>query len=404
MLLPPKAENPVTLIERCAAYVATMPGAVSGQNGHDKLFEVACRLVHGFGLSVDEAVALLKSDYNPRCVPEWTDAELLHKCEDAKNATSHEKPKLHLVGDEPISASNGRAAEPEKTAKKPPVMLAGSSVLAESMLRIENDETEVIFNCGDDLEGFELGPGKITVVGAPPGTGKTSLASQAAFAAIEHHPDLRLTIANAEMDPGILLRREMSRRSGVNYQKLRFATYDAEEKLRLQDAGMALTPLMKRTELMTPPYQIERLVEGLPSTPGLLVLDYLQKFRSHKEAIEGIEAVMGMLRWVAMSGWAILALSSTARQDGGSKGGKHDASKLDMGSFRGSGEIEFQADAAYVLRDLSGDADGDRDMQLDCVKNRHGARASIELVFRASEMRFEGPINNPQKHDFGDDW
>jgi hypothetical protein len=113
--------------------------------------------------------------------------------------------------------------------------------------------------------------------------------------------------------------------------------------------------------------------------------------------MEGIESVMDHLRAYAEGGWAVIALSATKRTEGG----KHDATKLDQAAFRGSSEIEFQADAAYVLRDQSGGAEGDRDMLLDCVKNRHGRRGSIDLRFIAGEMRFESRI---QPFDFGEDF
>ena len=277
--------------------------------------------------------------------------------------------------------------------------LPGGRVLLDAMLAIDNNVSEVVFNCGPDLEGFEVGPEKVTIVGAPPGTGKTSLANQAAFAALERHTGLRLVIANAEMTPRVLINRELCRRAMVNYQALRFATYTAEEKERLQDAGGQLSALMERTELMVGPYSAADLGAGLSERePGIVIVDYLQKFKPPGVAtMEGIESVMDHLRAYAEAGWAVIALSATKRAEGG----KHDSAKLDQAAFRGSSEIEFQADAAYVLRDQSGGAEGDRDMILDCVKNRHGNRGSINLRFVAAEMRFESTV---QPFDFGSDF
>lgn len=68
-------------IDRARAYVAAIPGAVSGAGGHDQTFSVVCSLVR-FGLSPDEAWPLLL-EYNQRCQPQWSERELRHKLDDA---------------------------------------------------------------------------------------------------------------------------------------------------------------------------------------------------------------------------------------------------------------------------------------------------------------------------------
>ena len=400
----PKQESGIDLGERIKRYLATIPSSVADHGGDLQLFCVACAVAHGFAQDREAAIGWMQH-YNQRSDPPWSQHRLEYKVDEALRINTHEKPRGHLIDDDSTSwdfyqskpSGNGADHRQQKEGKPDDAtFIDGAQVLLDSMLSIENEESEIRFNCGDDLAGFELCPGKITIVGAPPGTGKTTLASQACFHAIANHPDVGLWIANAEMEPGVLTKRELARRSGVPYRKIRFATYSGAEKVKVQQAGVELTPLMARTSLMAPPYTMERLIEALPETPGIVVLDYLQKFRSskHHETHEGIEAVMGLMRYIAMAGWAVLALSSTARQEG--SGNKHDSKKLDMGSFRGSGEIEFQADFAYVLRDLSGDAQGDKSMQLDCVKNRHDSRESIELTFVGKTMRFEAAM--PQRH------
>lgn len=68
----------VSVEERARRYVAAMPPAISGQNGHDATFNVARALVHGFGFTIFEARPYL-DDYNLRCDPPWSEAELNHK-------------------------------------------------------------------------------------------------------------------------------------------------------------------------------------------------------------------------------------------------------------------------------------------------------------------------------------
>src|SRR5262245_324426 len=69
------------VVERARAYPATMPPAVQGQNGSKPTYRAACKLIE-FGLSIEQALPLLQ-EYSSRCIPPWSDRELLHKLEDA---------------------------------------------------------------------------------------------------------------------------------------------------------------------------------------------------------------------------------------------------------------------------------------------------------------------------------
>jgi hypothetical protein len=64
--------------DRVHKYLDHCPGAVSGQRGHDQTFKVAVVLVWGFCLPREDALQYLRQ-YNLRCSPPWTDAELAHK-------------------------------------------------------------------------------------------------------------------------------------------------------------------------------------------------------------------------------------------------------------------------------------------------------------------------------------
>lgn len=68
---------------RAQRYLAKMPAAISGQGGHGKTYAAAVCVVHGFGLEPQAAFDLLKTEYNPRCQPPWSDKELWHKVNDA---------------------------------------------------------------------------------------------------------------------------------------------------------------------------------------------------------------------------------------------------------------------------------------------------------------------------------
>jgi hypothetical protein len=85
----------VSLRERIERYIAACPPAITGQNGHDQTFRVACILVQGFDLSPDDAFTFL-ARYSERCEPPWSERELRHKLADADRASSY-KPRGYLL-------------------------------------------------------------------------------------------------------------------------------------------------------------------------------------------------------------------------------------------------------------------------------------------------------------------
>ena len=85
----------LTTTERARLYIAKCPPAISGQRGHDATFHVAAVLFNGFALSETDSLALL-GEYNQRCVPPWSEAELIHKVKSAANA-QHPDPRGYLL-------------------------------------------------------------------------------------------------------------------------------------------------------------------------------------------------------------------------------------------------------------------------------------------------------------------
>jgi hypothetical protein len=65
-------------IERARRYVASVPPAIAGQHGDVHTFRVCCRIIRGFALDIDEALQVL-AEWNARCQPPWSEAELLDK-------------------------------------------------------------------------------------------------------------------------------------------------------------------------------------------------------------------------------------------------------------------------------------------------------------------------------------
>lgn len=71
-------------LKRIQKYLDKIDPAVSGSNGHNQTFKVACLLIHRFGLSDIDAWPLLKT-YSERCSPPWSDKDLKHKLASARS-------------------------------------------------------------------------------------------------------------------------------------------------------------------------------------------------------------------------------------------------------------------------------------------------------------------------------
>jgi hypothetical protein len=68
----------LSVVERARRYLRSVPPAISGQHGDIHTFRVCCRLTRGFALDDEQALAVL-FEWNERCEPPWTTAELIDK-------------------------------------------------------------------------------------------------------------------------------------------------------------------------------------------------------------------------------------------------------------------------------------------------------------------------------------
>lgn len=77
------ADDYPKIAERAAKYLRALPAAISGSGGHNATYYAATALVHGFALTRMDALLLLKTVFNPRCKPPWSERELEHKVREA---------------------------------------------------------------------------------------------------------------------------------------------------------------------------------------------------------------------------------------------------------------------------------------------------------------------------------
>ena len=102
------------LVQRARNYLAKVPGAISGQGGHNQTFKAACRLV-GFGLTDEEAMPLLR-EWNQKCVPPWEEKDLQKKLRDARANVSLNR--ITRTPDEvPVFSTNEAVDDPHRLAQ-----------------------------------------------------------------------------------------------------------------------------------------------------------------------------------------------------------------------------------------------------------------------------------------------
>ena len=70
------------VVERFRSYARKMEPAISGQNGSDVAYRAAAE-ANRFGLTREEALSVLASEWNDTCIPPWSEKELKHKIDSA---------------------------------------------------------------------------------------------------------------------------------------------------------------------------------------------------------------------------------------------------------------------------------------------------------------------------------
>lgn len=235
---------------------------------------------------------------------------------------------------------------------------------------------------GVPFQALDVRPGRVLLVGAPPAAGKTALVLQLAVGVLQSHPDVRAVVANVEMTPADLLARVTARLAGLPVQGVADKTLSEIEKEKLRKALAANQAVLARLAFLEAPYTLDHLAGALTDFGGTLaVVDYVQRFGHAKDLRESLDGLMGGLRRLAGAGAAVVAVSSVARQKDDK--GRSAYAGLGLASFRGSAELEFGADSAYILEATNGVA------VMRCVKNRYGKPADVHLRFSGEFQRYD---------------
>lgn len=264
------------------------------------------------------------------------------------------------------------------------------------------------FNKYDGMTGG-LHDGELTIIGARPSQGKTSLLLNIGTC-VALKQKLPIAIFSLEMTKGSLLNRMACAHARVDSHRFRFGQLEEDERRRLRaavqelaeadiyiDDGSGTTIAEVKAKLL----RLRRSLEREGKKMGMAGLDYIQLMKQpgrQENRVQEVSAISRGLKLTAKDiGCPIVALSQLNRASEQRKGGD---GRPQLGDLRESGAIEQDADiVAFIFREevykkdrpeLKGKA------ELILAKAREGPTGLVPLVFRHALTRFENPAEEGQ--------
>jgi replicative DNA helicase len=265
-----------------------------------------------------------------------------------------------------------------------PTYTTGADLFGSWFADVERGEPPVRFKLPDPFAALDVRPGRLFLFGGAPGGGKTAALLQIGIDLLRLNESVRLLVANVEMVPALLVERVASRLSAVPLTAIADRTLTPAELGRVRAAVAALEPIGGRLAFLHAPFSLEHVAAaGTEFGANVLILDYIQRFSvgdGSKDKREQLETAAAVLRRFCDAGAAVLVASAVARQKG--KGGSTYRG-LNLASFRGSSELEYGCDGAFLL--VPDESDG---IVFQCEKNRFGAVADLVTRFDPTTQTF----------------
>lgn len=264
------------------------------------------------------------------------------------------------------------------------MILRTAKALAADWLTSLDTASPVRYTLPVPFSSLDLRPGRLILIGGPPGAGKTAALLQIAVDLVRNDPDVRILLANVEMPHQALIERIVSRLSGVSLSRISDRKLSPLERQRIAEAVGGACEFLDRLAVLGPPFTLEAVAEaGAQFRANVLILDYLQRFAMRvqvRDNRERLEIMAAVLRRFCDVGACVLSAVAVARQRGKS-GSTYNG--LNLASLRGSSELEYGADAVYVLRPGE---QGETVMQ--CFKNRYGPAEDVVMLFDPTIQTF----------------
>ena len=230
---------------------------------------------------------------------------------------------------------------------------------------------------------------ELTIIGARPGVGKTTLALQIAEHIAERGTET--AIISLEMSDTQVIQKLISRRARINSYKMRMGTLETKEleQIGIVSAEIAELPIHLITKARTIQH-IENIARKLKNKNnlGLMVIDYIQliknkgKFNSREQEVADITRTLKLLSLelnIPIIGLCQLNRNA-ARQE------------PTLADLRESGAIEQDADNILFLYQEAESTETVVDITLKLAKQRAGETGKISLKFNKANSEFREVI------------
>jgi hypothetical protein len=248
-------DAPDAVVERAREWLALQPEAVEGDGGDHRTYATACGL-RDRGVSEAQAVELLAGEWNERCAPPWTLADLETKAANAFRYAENPPGCMPVVTAADFKAVPANDAPAQKPAHESGIRVHRVCDLAE-------------LNPGPELWEGVLPERAIFAIGALPGRSKSYVATGLCYA--------------LGTDAGEYLGRKLPKGTAAAYvdvermgaTKLRLAVWLHVDEKRAQGLHMTLLDGVRLNDPATVKALIEAL-QGLGGRPlSLVIIDSL---------------------------------------------------------------------------------------------------------------------------------
>jgi replicative DNA helicase len=265
-----------------------------------------------------------------------------------------------------------------------PTFTTGADLIGSWFADVERGKPPVRFKLLEPFTALDVRPGRLILFGGAPGDGKTAGLLQVGIDLLRLNDAARLLVANVEMASAVLVERIVSRLSAVPLTAITDRTLAPEQLQRVRAAVASLEPIAGRLAFLHAPFALEHVAAaGTAFGANVLALDYIQRFTvgdAAKDKREQLETAATVLRRFCDAGAAVLVASAVSRQKGKS-GSTYRG--LNLASFRGSSELEYGCDGAYLFTPGEGGT-----LTLTCEKSRYGPVADVVTRFDPSTQTF----------------
>lgn len=374
------------VIERCRRYLATLPPAISGQDGSGACYRAACICRVGFGLSFDEAMMLMR-EWNTCCVPPWSEKELRHKVDDAGK-----EPGPHGRLRDAAPQNYGKIKMPEFTEKKTEDSGVRITTLDESSMQVIEDVrtgrrplVELGIPMLDSAIGGGCEFGEMVILSGRPNHGKSAIALQ-----IVHHwtaNGYTSAFISEEMSHIALGKRAVLFATDIPEEDWLVRLGDVESQVRLHFTQREKCFIVEQCG--SADVAAEMIRKMASDGVRCIALDYAQLLRSPgKSSYEQVTYTSKTLRRVVNeTGVVLLALAQLNRNIESRK-----EFKPCMADLRDSGQLEQDCDVFIAgvwphRIDVKNPANV---YQFFVMKNRNRGISSgaFEVCFEPSRQRF----------------